>query len=292
MRSSFKKIGLIGRCDIPNIAETINSVYHIVNQLNVPIALENDTANYVSNCSSQTYHLNEFGHGCDLIIVVGGDGSLLYAARNACAFNVPILGINRGRLGFLADLAPTDLEKPLTSILSGNYVLEERLRLQAQVKHNETIIYQEHATNDIVIKQGNVPSMLVFDIFVDDHCIAKEHADGLIAATPTGSTAYALSGGGPILHPGLEAYLLLSMFSHTLSNRPVIVPAHLDTEIRIAIENKVDATIRCDGLDMRKIPPGSCVTITKEQQKLRLLHPKDYNYFDNLRSKLNWGGKL
>ncbi len=292
MQSTFKNIGLIGKCDIPNISETINNVYNILNQLNVTIRLESKTASFLKNCSSQTHDLKDFGDKCDLLIVIGGDGSLLNAARSAFAFNVPILGINRGRLGFLADLTPVDLEKPLTSILAGHYVLEERLRLQAQVKHEGNIIYQEYATNDIVIKQGDIPSMLIFDIYVDNHCIAREHADGLIAATPTGSTAYALSGGGPILHPGLDAYLLLSMFSHTLSNRPVIVPAQLGAEINISLENKAHASIRCDGLDMVKIPPGSSVSIAKVTQKLLLLHPKNYNYFDNLRSKLNWGGKL
>lgn len=286
---SFNTIGLIGRQQLPQVTETVNEVHQFLTNRQLEVIIGTGTEACLDQTPSTIKPATELGKYCDLIIVVGGDGSLLHAARCAVADNTPILGINRGHLGFLADVAPNEFEVMLSEILSGKYIVEERLLLETEVFSEGHIIYSEIAINDIVLKQGDIPNMLAFDIHIDKHCIAEERADGIIIATPTGSTAYALSGGGPILHPGLQAYLLLSMFSHTLSNRPVVVPKESITEISLNNDNQGCASFRCDGLDMIHLNPGTGITIKPSAKKLQLIHPNRYNYFDNLRDKLSWG---
>ena len=267
MSKHFKTVGLIGRNKVSN---TLDRVHQFLTNRGIDV-------------------ITDPQHACDLIITVGGDGSLLHAGRFALAKDIPIIGINCGRLGFLTDINPDELEPMLSNVLDGDYVVEKRLLLEMQVEHQDQALHNEYAINDIVLKQGNVPNMLAFDIHIDNHCIAQERADGIIIATPTGSTAYALSGGGPILHPGIDAYLLLNMFSHTLSNRPLVVPGHSKTCLTLEMDESNQATFRCDGLDMIAAPPGSRMTIQKADKELHLLHPRQYNYFDNLRNKLGWG---
>ena len=287
----FKTIGLIGRQEIAHIAETLSLVYEFLSRHNIVIILEEATASCLQNGHAAVQSSETFGKDCDLIIVVGGDGSLLHAARSALANDIPILGINRGRLGFLTDIAPDQLDPLLDDILAGQFAVEKRLLLETQLTDSKKTLYAEYAINDIVLKQGNVPNMLGFAIYIDDHCVSKERADGIIIATPTGSTAYALSGGGPILHSGLNAYLLLTMFSHTLSSRPMVIPGQSKTRLNINVDNATNATFRCDGLDMVDAPPGSQISIQAADKSLQLIHPRQYNYFDNLRGKLGWGQK-
>ena len=288
---SFKTIGLVGRQPLTQVAETLDEVFQFLHQSQLEVLIDPDTAAYFQQHAPQSCPLNELGTACDLIIVVGGDGSLLHIARHALTGNTPVLGINRGHLGFLADIAPDNFEIALAEILAGQYTVEERLVLETNVFYRNQCIYSEIAINDIVIKQSDLSNMLSFDIHVDNHCIAQERADGLILATPTGSTAYALSGGGPILHPGVQAYLLLSMFSHTLSNRPVVVPKESVTQVSIGEINPSHASLRCDGLNIVQLEPGSYITAKPFAKTLQLIHPQQYNYFDNLRSKLGWGRK-
>lgn len=295
MPAAFKTIGLIGQSQLPSAAETIQGIYQFLQDQDCNIIVASGTEACLKTSHATIQSMTEVGQNCDLMIVIGGDGSLLQAARYALANNTPILGVNRGHLGFLADIGPEEFQPRLQEILNGQYIVEERLLLEAEVQIQDQIpnaYYSEIAINDIVVKQGDYPSMLAFDIDINYHCIAQERADGLIIATPTGSTAYALSGGGPILHPGLQAYLLLSMFSHTLSNRPVVIPKESITQIRLSEYNQGHATFRCDGLDMIYLSPGSLITVKPASKKLHLVHPNRYNYFDNLRNKLGWGQQL
>lgn len=287
--SSFNTVGLIGRKQLAQVSETVSQVYQFLNQQGFQVVVAEGTNHCISQSPNLIVSAEDLGKYCDLIIVVGGDGSLLHAARSAILHNKPILGINQGHLGFLADIAPQAFSATLSEILTGQFVVEQRLVLEVEIFSKQQLFYKALAINDAVIKQGNNPSMLNFDIHIDKHCIASERADGIIVSSPTGSTAYALSAGGPILHPRLQAYSLLTMFSHTLSNRPVVVPQESITEISLSPKNLEDASFRCDGLEIIHIPAGSNITIQSYPDKLQLIHPFRYNYFDNLRDKLGWG---
>ena len=226
-----------------------------------------------------------------LIVVVGGDGSLLSAARMAIMVGAPVIGVNRGRLGFLTDISPQALEQQLGDVLSGSYLEESRFLLETTIVDNTTTVFQGHALNDVVLSRGNETHLIEFDVHVDNQYVSHYRADGLILATPTGSTAYALSAGGPIMHPQLNAIVIVPMFSHSLSSRPLVIDAEsvIDLQIRATHESRLQ--ISCDGHESPTIQPGQQITIKKNAQKLRLLHPTNYHYYDTLRLKLGWGSR-
>lgn len=226
-----------------------------------------------------------------VLVVIGGDGSLLSAARTAVQKNLPIIGINRGRLGFLASINPDEAEQKLDEVFRGIYDEEQRFLLHACIRNKNTIVYEGLALNDIVLTQGDEPCMIEFDVFDHKTLISHYRADGLIVATPTGSTAYALSGGGPILHPSIEVITLVPMFPHTLSSRPIVLGTQ-DTShslhIHLRSSNESSCRMVYDGQENQIIQPDSWMDIKKYPKKLRLLQPLSYNYYDTLRSKLGW----
>lgn len=224
----------------------------------------------------------------DLIIVVGGDGSLLSAARLAVAVDVPVIGINRGRLGFLTDIAPADIEYQLEQVLQNHYFEEERFLLHAAIHDEENTYFEGIALNDVVLGRGKETHLIEFDVLIDGKLVSHYRSDGMILATPTGSTAYALSAGGPIMHPTLQAIVLVPMFCHSLSSRPLVVDANNCIDLVISSINELDLRISCDGHESRMVKPGQSVTVQKHKQKLRLLHPQEYHYYDTLRVKLGW----
>jgi len=225
----------------------------------------------------------------DLIVVVGGDGSLLSAARMAINVNVPVIGINRGHLGFLTDISPHDFEAQLGAVLKGHYAEEDRSLLQMCIQQDGTMQIQGDALNDVVLSRGNGTRLITFDVYIDHLFVSHYRADGMIFATPTGSTAYALSAGGPIMHPQLDAMVMVPMFSHSLSSRPLVIDGKSIVELRISGSNDNDLQISCDGNESSVIKPGQCITIQKNSHKLHLLHPIEYHYYDTLRIKLGWG---
>ena len=235
---------------------------------------------------------DEMGQTQDLIIVVGGDGSLLSAARMAIKVNVPVVGINRGRLGFLTDISPQDMETQLGALLNGEYTEERRFLLQMRIHDEETTYYQCDALNDVVLSRGNETHLIEFDVYCNQQFVSHYRSDGLILSTPTGSTAYALSAGGPIMHPQLNAIVMVPMFSHSLNSRPLVIDGQTHIELRISKSNEHDLQISCDGHESRLVKPGQHVAIEKNAQQLRLLHPGEYNYYDTLRIKLGWGTKV
>ena len=232
---------------------------------------------------------DEMGETQDLIIVVGGDGSLLSAARMAIKVNVPVVGINRGRLGFLTDISPQDMETQLGALLNGEYTEERRFLLQMRIHDEETTYYQCDALNDVVLSRGNETHLIEFDVYCNQQFVSHYRSDGLILSTPTGSTAYALSAGGPIMHPQLNAIVMVPMFSHSLNSRPLVIDGQTHIELHISKSNDHDLQISCDGHESRLVKPGQHVAIEKNAQQLRLLHPGEYNYYDTLRIKLGWG---
>jgi len=252
------------------------------------IFLESETAHYFSDLDLPVADLDGSDAGYDLLVVVGGDGSLLSAAKLAVTKNIPVVGINRGRLGFLTPIVPDEAEKKLDEILEGNYKEERRFLLQAQIWDDGLKQYESLALNDIVLMPGEEPYMIEFEVFEQKTLISGYRADGLIVATPTGSTAYALSGGGPILQPHLEAIALVPMFPHTLSSRPIVLSTKNAIEIRLLASNEFSAHLSCDGQERQIVAPGQWVHIEKFPETLCLLQPVEYSYYETLRSKLGW----
>lgn len=283
------KIVLIGRPKVAGVPETVNALYQFLKQRRAQIAVESETAKMLAPTIKPTIATPDILEQFELVIVVGGDGSLLNAAHLALPYNLPVLGINRGRLGFLTDIHPNEL--PLVGeVLDGHYYIEQRFLLDAQLFHaHETQPFaQDIALNDVVLLPGDIAHMIAFEIYIDHQFVCKQRADGLIIATPTGSTAYALSGGGPILHPQLDAIVLVPMFPHTLSSRPIVVGGGSAIELRISTNHSNTPHISCDGQNRIAIPDRGLVRVHKKPQLLRLVHPQDYNYFKTLREKLKW----
>lgn len=288
MLKNFKTIGLIGRQRKEDITDTLLALIQLLEEQLLNIVFETETAQLLKINSYSHYQRNELGKHCDLIVVVGGDGSLLNAARAAIDFNTPILGINRGRLGFLTDIHPSELSAKVSAVLAGHYQNEHRFLLDIEILQDNKIIEKNIALNDVVLMPGEAVHMIEFSTYIDDQFMLKQHADGLIVATPTGSTAYSLSGGGPILHPKLEAIVVVPMFPHTLSARPIVISSDHTITIEIDSSNESAPNLSCDGQTRISAPINSKIRIKRKAQLLNLIHPVDYNYFDTLRKKLHW----
>lgn len=228
-------------------------------------------------------------HDADLAIVVGGDGTLLNAARKLAPQGVPIVGINMGRLGFLVDVSPDDLLVSVQDILEGNYISEQRLMLHGEVLRQDKLIAEHLAFNDVVVNNQYQARMIEFNTHADDRYINHERADGIVVATPTGSTAYALSSGGPILHPSLEALALVPICPHTLNHRPLVIDAGSTVTIAIDPECTVEAQVSFDGQVNCSLLAGDRVRICRSETRVQLLHPQGYEFYDILREKLRWG---
>ncbi len=225
----------------------------------------------------------------ELIVAIGGDGTMLHAARLAAPHGVPVLGVNRGRLGFLADIGPSDMRDRLDEVLQGSYVEDRRTMLQAQLQRGNQPVSQCHALNDVVLQKWQTGRMLDFETWIDDRYVNTHGGDGLVIATATGSTAYALSCGGPIVYPGLDALVLAPICPHTLSDRPIIVPGTARIEVRLVERIDTRAQITCDGVSLGEVLPGDRLLVTPASIGVTLLHPSGHDYFRILRSKLRWG---
>lgn len=230
----------------------------------------------------------EIARQADLIMVVAGDGTLLNTARTFVDNNIPILGINLGRLGFLADISVADMFEAVEQILQGEFIKEERCLLSCQIEKDAQILHNCLAFNDAVVHRKDTLRMIEFEVFINDKFVSTQRADGLIITTPTGSTAYALSSGGPIMHPGVNAISLVSISPHTMSHRPLLVPG--DSEIVVRVQSS--ASVSFDGQSSFLIEPEHTVRVRQHASFVHLLHPKNYDYFEIIRSKLKWGSKL
>lgn len=288
MTNKFKTIGIIGKYRDPGIIDTLLRVYKMLEQAGCEVLIDSLTAEHLAETQLQTVPREKIGEKCDLLIIVGGDGTLLDAARSLHGYNVPMLGINLGRLGFLVDVSPAEMEATLKEILAGKYIEEPRLMLEAEVTVGDKTVFAAKALNDIVIHKVNVARMIEFDVLINNSFVYAQRSDGLIISTPTGSTAYALSGGGPILHPSLEAIALVPICPHTLTNRPIAVGVDSKIEIRMIQERFEGIQISCDGQVNHRISEQESVFIRVCDERLRLLHPKNYDYYQILRTKLNW----
>ena len=289
MTTPFKRIILFARqrSGSEAINETVLELSDYLKDWGYEVYLEEESAGYV-DVDLPSLDLENPDKRCDLAIVVGGDGSMLNAARSVVNADMPILGINRGRLGFLTDIKPKMLKQQIKTVLAGHYIEEQRFLLQADLHHQGTNCLIGTALNDVVLHPGNVAHMIEFTIYIGTQLVATHRADGIIAATPTGSTAYALSAGGPILHPSLNAIVLVPMFPHTLSTRPIVINADKAVRIVIHEDNESPPFVSCDSHERIPVAPGDEIIISKLPKAIRLIHPEDYNYYETLRSKLRW----
>lgn len=290
--ASFKNIGLIGRLGSAKVVETLRRLIRFLNAHDYHVILEDRTATVLLDHGQQEASRRLLGEICDLVIVVGGDGSMLGAGRAMSRTGTPVLGINRGRLGFLTDISPDEVEQRVGEVLDGDYETEERFLLDAEVFREGSLVGTADGLNDVVIHPGKAARMIEFELFIDEQFVYSQRSDGLIIATPTGSTAYALSGGGPIIHPRLEAITLVPMFPHTLSSRPIVVDAASEIKVHIGETNEAYPHVSCDGQTQVVSKPGDILYVRRKPQRLTLIHPRGHNYFEICRSKLGWSSRL
>jgi NAD+ kinase len=287
MHPHFKHVGLIGKTADRNVSVTLHALATHLEAQQTSILLDAGIADLFPDSGYPVADRAGLASRCDLAIVVGGDGTLLNAARSLAEHGVAVLGVNLGRLGFLVDVSPEDMTRQLELILGGDFIEEPRTLLHATASRNGATLNESSALNDVIVHKQDIARMIELDTYIDGHFLNTNRSDGLIVATPTGSTAYALSGGGPILHPRLDAITLVPICPHTLSNRPIVL--HDDSVIEIIIhEGTLEATVSCDGQISQPLQPGDHITIRKHDHSLRLLHPPGHDYFAVLRKKLRW----
>lgn len=292
MKQKFSRAILYARGHRANkgVNESLKRLSKYLSNKKIETMLHQDTADFFK-IKLPMIENGQLSQIDDLIIVVGGDGSMLSAARMAIKVNVPVIGINRGTLGFLTDISPDDMMPQLDKVFDGCYEEERRFLLQTRVYDDNQTYFQGDALNDVVLSRGMETHLIEFDVFINEQYVSHYRSDGMILSTPTGSTAYALSSGGPILHPQLNAIVLVPMFSHSLSSRPIVVDSQSKIDLHISDKNEHELRISCDGHESKMVKPGQHVQIEKNAQQLRLLHPCDYHYYDTLRSKLGWESK-
>ncbi|MDS4031259.1 MAG: NAD(+) kinase [Candidatus Contendobacter sp.] len=286
---AFHTIGLISKFGDPTGAGTLNQIAAYLRQRQLRVLLDESSARLLPDNGLEIASRAAIGEQCDLVVVMGGDGTMLNAARSLVDYEVPILGVNLGRLGFLADVSPSELPHRLEAVLQGHFREARRSLLHAQVLREDHVTGEADALNEVVVHKREVARMIEVDAFLDGRFLNAYRADGLIISTPTGSTAYALAGGGPIIHPGLEAVVLVPICPHTLTHRPIVVKADSVIEVVLNSANTTEAQITCDGQISLAIEPGDHVLIRKKSRKVRLVHPLNHDYFELLRAKLNWG---
>lgn len=288
--SEFRTVGLIGRRGDARVAPTLLQLCELLQAHGCRVVVEADAPGLEACAAPVERSAREtMAGGCDLVIVVGGDGTLLSAARAGSAWGVPILGVNQGRLGFMVDVAPNEIRDVLTALFAGEYLREQRLLLQARIRRAGGEAGPFLAINDVVVRNQAAIRMLEFETWLDGEFISQHRADGFIVSSPTGSTAYALSGGGPVMHPGLDALAVVPICPHTLSDRPIVIGADRPVRIVLGGARNTRAMCTCDGQHNVTVNAGETVEITRSQHVLELVHPKNYKYFNILRNKLHWG---
>lgn len=292
MPSVFSTIGLISRRNSPEILDSVVAVHECLRRQGAQVVVEDVTATTLPGFEGGVATREELGRRCDLIVVVGGDGSLLGVARDLAHFAVPVLGVNRGGLGFLADIPPDQIDSRLPAVLAGNYTSEDHFLLDARVVHQGSETGRSPALNDVVVHLGAMARMMEFSLWVDGQFVYDQRSDGLIVASPTGSTAYSLSAGGPIMHPSLDAIVIVPMFPHTLTSRPLVVRGQAEIRIIMSEPGSADGKVSCDSQVDFPLQAGAEVIIRKYQTPLRLVYPVDHSFYESCRSKLDWASRL
>jgi NAD+ kinase len=289
----FRHIALIGKYQISHAAAAVaasraalDAIAHFLMDQGCDVSIEADTAAKLGLASYAALEVQEIGRQCDLCLVVGGDGTMLGIGRRLAEFKVPLIGINQGRLGFITDIPLDHYAATLTPMLAGRYEVDDRSLIQAHVERDGRSVFSALAMNDVVVNRGATSGMVELRVEVDGRFVASQRADGLIVATPTGSTAYALSAGGPLLHPSTPGWVLVPIAPHTLSNRPLVLSNA--SEIAIEIVSGRDASASFDMQSLAALMHGDRILVRRSEHQVRFLHPEGWTYFDTLRQKLHW----
>ena len=293
MKSQFRKVALIGKYQAVSSGalgalsrQALEEIARFLIAEGCEVVLEADTAVNMGLSGYASMDVPGIGNNCDLCLVVGGDGTMLGIGRQMAQYGVPLIGINQGRLGFITDIPFHDFRDTLRPMLAGAYDEDHRSLMNAKVMRNGQCVFSAVAMNDVVVNRGATSGMVELRVEVDGHFVANQRADGLIIATPTGSTAYSLSAGGPLLHPSIPGWVLVPIAPHTLSNRPIVL-ANI-AEIAIEIVAGRDASANFDMQSLASLMHGDRIVVTRSEYQVRFLHPKGWTYFDTLRKKLHW----
>jgi NAD+ kinase len=293
MKSQFRHVALIGKYHAAvsgsaaaSTRAALHDIAHFLSSQGCEVIFERETAASASITGYTTLDVPAIGIRCDLVLVVGGDGTMLGIGRQVARHGVPLIGINQGRLGFITDI-PLDLYRTtLEPMLRGEYEEDHRALMHARVMRDGHCVFDALAMNDVVVNRGATSGMVELRVEVDGHFVANQRADGLIIASPTGSTAYSLSAGGPLLHPSTPGWVLVPIAPHTLSNRPIVLPDA--SEITIEVVAGRDASANFDMQSLASLLHGDRISVRRSQHRVRFLHPRGWTYFDTLRRKLHW----
>jgi NAD+ kinase len=286
MPAAFKTVAVVGKSDAANLPDVLDQLGAVLRARGLAILMDPLTAGASRTPPTAVVEMASLAAKADLAVVVGGDGTLIGCARLMAEHAVPLVGVNLGRLGFLTDIPADSVVPAIEAVLEGDFVPEQRLLLAGSVRRGNKTLISALAMNDVVVSRGAVGSMIEFAVTVDGEFIYSLRADGLIVATPTGTTAYALSAGGPILHPALQAIALVPISPHTLSNRPVAIRS--SSRVEITLVRGVDARANFDVQAHVQLEHGDVVCVQTAPKHATLLHPKGYRYFSMLRQKLRW----
>lgn len=290
MKTHFQTIALIGKYKTIEIAEPLMALADFLADKGLDVVVDDLTAEHIERHPYQEMALEKMAGKIDLAIVLGGDGTLLNVARTLAPFKIPLVGVNKGRLGFLTDISIDTMRKTIDTMLNGRYVTENRMLLNTSISREGLHLFDSLAFNDVVIHRGNNSSMVECEVRIDGEYLYNQRADGLIVTTPTGSTAYALSAGGPILHPSLDLIALVPVAPHSLSNRPIVLNS--ESRIEIQMHRAEEARVRFDGHTHFDLQSNDKVKVTRFIEPVRLLHPEGHSYFHTLREKLLWNQTL
>ncbi len=284
---AFKTVAVIGRYNTAEIAESLLGLAALLQQRGCAVLIEKETAANIGGNGFTSGDYAAIGAQADLAVVLGGDGSMLSAARRLAAYGVPLVGVNQGRLGFMTDIAFSRMQETIEVLLSGQYTMEDRILLEARVLRGEKEIFSTQALNDIVVNKGDTGRMIEFLVHIDGQFVYDLRSDGIIVATPTGSTAYALSSNGPILQPNVPGIAVVPVCPHTLSNRPITVSDRCVIEITIK-QRAIGASLHFDGQPHSELAVDDKVIVRRAPHSIRFVHPPGYSYYAMLREKLHW----
>lgn len=286
MSASFRHAALIGKLDAAGMRELLLAIADFVTRKGLAVSFESETARSIGLTGRPVVGPDEIGHRCDLAIVVGGDGTMLRFARLLAPHGTPLLGINQGRLGFITDVGAEFVWDALTSIIAGDYVCDRRPVLEGSVWRDGVLCVGQAAVNDVVVSRGATSGLIELALHVGDELVADFRADGLIVASPTGSTAYALSAGGPILHPAMRGWVVAPIAPHTVSNRPIVIPDIREARIELVAGTKASVTF--DGRCASQLERGDHVCVRRSAFSALFVHPPGWSYYATLRDKMHW----
>jgi NAD+ kinase len=288
MQPAFRRVALVGK-QTPEVAQSLRTLRDFLRQRGCEVVVEKETAAGVG-ADAAVATFDEIGRACDLAIVLGGDGTMLAAARNLAHHKVPLAGVNLGRLGFMTDIALSEMGASLGAILEGRHAIEERALIEAEILRGAKSVLRTVALNEAVVTKGSQARLIEFKLTINGEYVYRLRADGVIVATPTGSTAYALSAQGPILQPTVPAFALVPLNPHVLSARPISVSD--SSVIELELLRAVDARAHFDGFALTDLHEGDRLVLRRSADAIRFVHPPGYSYFTMLREKLRWSNAV